>query len=393
MVHDGHIGSKRRYSIAAAIVCNAINAIGLSIALPLLSVILAERGASGLMIGLIAAMSGIATLIVAPFAGVLVHRLGVVASLIGSITVSAASFFAFYFAEPFWLWFVLRFLNGAALALTLVASEFWINALVPARRRGLVTGLYVAIQSVGFVIGPIILVLIGSRGALPFATGTGLMLLAVFPALLGAGAAPVTQNTPRRGAAIAFLLATPIATFAAFVFGALEGGMNLLPVYGMHVGESETIAILLPAAVALGNLFLQVPIGLLSDKVDRRKVIMACAAVGVMAALLMPISARDIWSFFAVLFVWGGVVAALYSVGLALLEGSYSGSKLATANAAFVMLYSAGRLVGPPLVGASIDYWNPHGFAAMMALFPAIYLAVAAFNWIRPDPAQARGVR
>ena len=81
------------------------------------------------------------------------------------------------------------------------------------------------------------------------------------------------------------------------------------------------------------------------------------------------------------LFVWGGVVAALYYVGLALLEGSYSGSKLASAHAAFVMLYSAGRLAGAPLVGAGIDIWSPHGFAVTMALLPAIYLAVAAVTW------------
>jgi MFS family permease len=204
------------------------------------------------------------------------------------------------------------------------------------------------------------------------------MLLAVFPALLGANAAPVAQTSPNRRTVIAFLLATPIATFAAFTFGAIEGGMNLLPIYGMHLGQDKTIAILLAAVVALGNLILQVPIGMLSDKVDRRKVLVVCAAIAVVGAALLPVSAGNAWSFFALLFVWGGVVAALYSVGLALLEGSYSGSKLASANAAFVMFYSAGRLGGPPLVGASIDFWNPHGFAAMMALFPAIYLAVAA---------------
>ena len=116
------------------------------------------------------------------------------------------------------------------------------------------------------------------------------------------------------------------------------------------------MAILLAAIVALGNLVVQVPIGMVSDKVDRRKVLVACAAIAFAGALLLPIAAGNTWSFFAVLFVWGGVVAALYSVGLALLEGRYSGSKLASANAAFVMLYSAGRLTGPPLVGASIDF-------------------------------------
>ncbi len=148
----------------------------------------------------------------------------------------------------------------------------------------------------------------------------------------------------------------------------------------MHVGKGETIAILL-AAVALGNLVLQIPIDLLSDKIDRRKVLIGCAVIAVVGALLLPVSTGNAWSFFAVLFVCGGVVVAFYSVGLALLEGSYSGSKLANANAAFVMLYSAGRLAGPPLVGVSIDLWNPHGFAVMMALFPMVYLAVAAVTW------------
>jgi MFS family permease len=381
VVQDAHIGSKQRYGIAAAIGCNAINAVGLSLSLPLLSVILNERGVSGLMIGLIAAMSGIATLTISPFASVFVHRFGVAATLIGSIIISAVSFFAFYFAQPLWLWFVLRFVNGAGLALTLVASEFWINALVAARRRGLVTGLYLAIQSVGFAVGPLLLAVIGPRGLAPFVAGTGLMLLAVLPALMGSGAAPATQTSPRLGTVLAFLLASPIATLAAFVFGAIEGGMNLLPVYGMQIGKGETIAILLAGVVALGNLILQVPIGMLSDRLDRRKVLIACAAISTVGALLMPASVDNAWSFFALLFVWGGVVAALYSVGLALLEGSYRGTELASANAAFVMLYSAGRLAGPPLIGAGIDLWHPHGFAVMMAVFPAIYLTAAALTW------------
>jgi MFS family permease len=378
MVNGTYIGSKQRYGIAAAVSCVAVNAVGLSIALPLLSLILEERGVSGVMIGSITAMSGIATLVVSPLAATLVHRLGVALTLIVSLVVSALSFLSFYWVDPLWLWFPLRFINGASLALTLVASEFWINALVPAERRGSVTAVYTATQALGFAAGPALLAFIGPHGLPPFAAGTGLMLLAIVPALLGATAAPAVDDPPRHRAVMAFLFATPIATLAAFVFGAVEAGMNLLPVYGMRAGHSETIAVLLATAVALGNLVLQVPIGMLSDRIDRRKVLLACAAVGVAGALLMPISAGNAWLLFAVLLVWGGVVAGLYSIGLALLEGRYTGTELASANAAFVMLYSAGRLVGPPVVGAGIDLWNPHGFAVAMALFPAIYLIVAA---------------
>ena len=95
------------------------------------------------------------------------------------------------------------------------------------------------------------------------------------------------------------------------------------------------------------------------------------------------------WSFFAVLLVWGGVVAALYSVGLALLEGGYSGSKLASANAAFVMLYSAGRQVG--LSGRCGNlYLESYVFAVVMALFPAISLTVATFGEVPSEPATSR---
>jgi hypothetical protein len=84
MVEGAHIGSKQRYGVVAAIGCNAINAAGLSLSLPLLSVVLEARGVSGMRIRLIAAMSGIATLTVSPFATGLVHRFGVAATLSGS---------------------------------------------------------------------------------------------------------------------------------------------------------------------------------------------------------------------------------------------------------------------------------------------------------------------
>jgi hypothetical protein len=80
--------------------------------------------------------------------------------------------------------------------------------------------------------------------------------------------------------------------------------------------------------------------------------------------------------FLGLLVAWGGVIAALYTVGLALVGSHYHGLALARANASFVMLYSVGRVVGPAAVGAGIDLWNPHGFAVTMALFIAIYVAI-----------------
>jgi MFS family permease len=167
---------------------------------------------------------------------------------------------------------------------------------------------------------------------------------------------------------------------AALVFGALEGGMNLLPIYGLRLGEPKTIAALMATAVALGNVILQVPIGLISDTTDRRVVLLACAVIALVATVLMPMAAADTWLFLGLLAVWGGAVAALYSVGLALLGSRFDATTLAQANATFVMFYSIGRVLGPAATGLGIDLWNPHGFTAAIALFLLMYITVAGLS-------------
>jgi MFS family permease len=120
----------------------------------------------------------------------------------------------------------------------------------------------------------------------------------------------------------------------------------------------------------------QIPIGFISDKIDRRKVLLVSAIVTLAGTMAMPIASANTMAFIGLLVVWGGIIAAFYSVGLALVGSHYQGAALAQANASFVMLYSIGRVVGPAVAGAGIDLWNPHGFAVAMALLIAIYVAV-----------------
>jgi MFS family permease len=80
---------------------------------------------------------------------------------------------------------------------------------------------------------------------------------------------------------LSFLTAAPVATLAALVFGAVEtGGFALLALYGLRLGFAPEAAAYLLTAVALGNVALQIPIGLLSDRVDRRLVLLASGLAG-----------------------------------------------------------------------------------------------------------------
>jgi MFS family permease len=365
--------------IAAAILLVTLVGLSLSLFIPLLSLEMERRGISATMSGLNTATAGLGTLVAVPFVPRLAARFGVRPLLALCLTVSAGAGLLFPLL-PFEAWFPLRFLFGALLGVLFTLSEFWITAAAPPARRGLVMGIYATSLSAGFALGPLILAGLGTQGLAPYAAGAGLYLAALLP-LLAAGGATPRLDGERAPPVLATMLAVPVATFAALVFGAIEtGGFALLPVYGLRIGQDETAAAALVSLVAAGNILSQVPIGLLSDRVDRRKLLLAIGLAGAGGALLMPVASASPWLFGAVLVVWGGITGGLYTVGLAHLGSRFRGGDLVAANAAFVMLYSAGLIVGPPLVGIGMDGLGPHGFAVALAAMLAAYAALVAFR-------------
>ena len=91
----------------------------------------------------------------------------------------------------------------------------------------------------------------------------------------------------------------------------------------------------------------------------------------------MPVLAFDWHLMAALLFVWGGVVAALYTIGLAHLGSRLSGHELASANAAFVLCYGLGMVLGPQAIGIAMDLFGANGFSWALALFFAFYIVLA----------------
>lgn len=369
-------------SISAAIA--AISAVGIAIGLgiPLLSFVLENRGYSASLIGMNTATAGAASIAAAPFATPIAERFGVVRTMLGMILISAVSFAGFYFASAFWIWFPLRVSLHFALTVLFILSEYWINVCAPPARRGLILGVYASVLSLGFAFGPWLFAQIGSSGFSPFGVAICIILFAAVPILIAWRESPAITGDKRTSGFARYIVLVPTATGAVLVFGAVEtGGFALFPVYGNRIGFSEAEAALLLSMVGLGNVLLQIPLGLLSDHVrDRRLILVACAVVGLAGMLVLPYSVHS-WSLTAaVLFVWGGCVVGLYTVGLAHLGDSLTGRDLASANAAFVFCYSLGMLLGPQLTGISLDVIGPNGFAWSLAVFFAIYIVLAGIR-------------
>ena len=362
---------------------SAISVVGIAIGLgmPLLSVILETRGHSASMIGLNTAVAGFASIAGAPLATPLARRIGVAWAMLAMITTGALAFVGFYFAPDFWMWFPLRVALHMSLTILFILSEFWISASAPPRRRGLVLGVYATVLSLGFAAGPWLFSRLGSSGFLPFGATVVLVVLAAIPVLAARKESPLLHpnDDEETGGFLRYIWLVPTATFAVLVFGAVEtGGFALFPVYGSRIGYSEANAALLLTMIGLGNVLLQIPIGMISDRIgDRRYLLLVCALVGLAGAAFMPLFASNWHLMAALLFVWGGVVAAMYTVGLAHLGSKLSGHELASANAAFVLCYGVGMVLGPQAIGIGMDMFGPNGFGWALALFFGIYLVLA----------------
>ncbi|WP_298427075.1 MFS transporter [Rhodoblastus sp.] len=372
--------SKTRKQLAAAISCISIVGIGLSLVIPLLALRLEAAGFPARANGLHIAMTGAATLIGAPLTPVLARLLGVRVLLFAAIALGVAALMGFAFVPDYRLWLGIRSLFGLSLTIIFVVSEFWISAAAPPARRGMVLGLYATVLALGFAIGPALLSLTGAQGPLPFFVASALIAAAAVPvALAGADATVKMEGNawPRLGAIFS---AAPVALAASLLYGAVETGLNgLLPVFGLRAGFPQGWATFQLSIIALGNVVFPVPIGLVADRVKKIRLLGFFAIFGFIGALALPAFVTDSTTYAAALFIWGGIIGGLYPVGLAILAEKFHGAQLASANAAYIMMYSLGMIGGPPALGLGLDLASPRGlFDALAVMFLAYLVLIAA---------------
>ena len=369
----------RNASLVAILTTCTASGIGMGLTLPLLGLILERRGYPGTVNGLNLATGGLAAILVTPFVPRWIRKFGTAQYLAAMLAIVAATFVAIYAAPNLWFWFPIRFVLSAALNSLFVVSEFWINQLADERNRGRMVALYAVCLSGGFAVGPAMLGLIGTRGITPFLVGAAMMLLALVPVILARRAAPRIE-THIHQPVLGLLRVAPAALLAAFVFGAIDAGMaGLLPVYGVRSGYSETQAAIFVTAISVGGLLFQYPVGYLADHMDRNRLLTLCALSGVIGAALLPFVIHQPIATYVVLALWGGIVTGIYTIGLTLIGERFKGGELLSANAAYVILYSLGLLVGPAMEGVALDAWNPHGLVVALGGICALYVLFLTF--------------
>src|SRR6185312_7193672 len=348
---------QRGLSLAAVIAASFGVGLSFGIGFPLTALTFETWQQPNWIIGLAGAIPAIAVLIALPILPRLVARLGAVAAIAGGCLAGAVGFLALYAFPLPWAWIGIRLLMSAGFALPWLAGETWINTVAREETRGRV----IAIYAIAFF-----------SGFSPFLVGAAGTAIAGVPILLARRLAPEFCHDGSRSFASAMGLA-PVAMAGAFIGGFAEiSNLSLIPNVALAAGLSPDSALWLLSTMTAGGVALQFPIGWLSDKVSRFTVTIALAIVFIVLALALPMALTTPLAAIVVAFLIGGVILGFYTVGLAIIGEHVGANDLAAANAAFLVMYQAGAIVGPFVAGIAMTTSPVTGFVATVVTLMAV---------------------
>lgn len=383
LASDIPAGANRFRSLAAVFAAAFGVGISISLATPLVSLTAERAGFGAAIAGSLMAVYALTTLVVGPFTPSLLRRFGTIPVLAWGIVLAAVSLLAFPFVSNLLLWFLLRFLMGIGFSFAWIASETWINAIATERDRGRIIGVYASIWGLGVAAGPTILAVVGSAGLLPFLIGSLLLAAGLVPLWFARNLAPRLSHAAERWGVLGVVRAAPLAIGAGILSGFGEAVFfSLVPLYGLRLGFDEAAAVLLTTVFGIGTIALQTPTGWLADYWNRRALLTSVVLLAFVCAIAVPFTAGNslLW---AVIFIWGGMIAGFYTLGLVLLAQRFAGGDLAGANTAFIMSYTVGMIIGPLLGGVGMEIWDPHGLIVAICLSYAAFLCLMLWERLR----------
>lgn len=382
-----HFTPQQRQLSLAAVITGALGVgVGIGALIPLIALRLETQGVDNWLIGMTGGMVPLAVLLFGPFVPRVISRLGTLPSLIAGFVLFNGTVLLFPLIEWLPAWMALRFLSGTAVAIHWVVTETWMNLMATDRNRGRVMAVYVTAMSSGFACGPIIIAETGIEGTRPFLLVAAAMTLAMVPMILARKVAPDMPH--HQGGMLRFTVAAaPVLMLTAFFGGMMDlAVINMLPLYGIAIGVDDKTASYLLTAFVTGNVVLQIPIGWLADRLGKPAIMLVCTGGSLAGAVLLPMVGAPGPLLWILLFLWGGVLFAVYTVALGLLGDRFPPAHLAAANTVFVMVYNLGSFSGPVVAGAAMDLWSKHGMAATIGVSAA--LLMTAVLWRGPREGQ-----
>ena len=299
---------------------------------------------------------------------ILIRRVGHVRVFAALGSFMSAGLIAFPLITETWAWTPLRLILGFCMSGVYVAAESWLNHAATNDTRGKILSAYMIAQTLGVIGAQWLLTFGDAATSVLFIVASILVSLSFGPILLSATPTPAVSVARPMSLRQLFGIA-PLATVGTFFLGSIYATQSgMAAVFGTQIGLTTPQIAFFVAMLFAGALFLQYPIGWLSDVLDRRKLIFAAAAMGAGSCALGLMTDGRSEMLFVAAFLAGGVTTPLYSLFLAYANDDLPADDMPAASGGLVFIFGLGAIAGPLLSGWAMQSLGPHGFWLVLTL-------------------------
>lgn len=311
----------------------------------------------------------------------LIARVGHIRAYAAMATIASAAAILFAMNTHPVTWILLRIVTGYTLVGLYMIIESWLNMISPNDSRGKFFNTYMLITLLATAGGQYFLLLYSPEGFELFAITSILISLALVPIALTRIRQPELIETPKLNLVFLFKK-SPQGIFGTLISGVIVGAFyGMMPVYASKIGLSNTEIASLIATCILGGASLQWPIGLISDKYDRRVILAFISLIASIIALTIYIAGHQFKQLFYVLnFVFGGFIFSLYGLSIAHVNDRIDKDQALEATKGLMQIYGIGAISGPLIASLNMDYLGAQG---IQLFFTATLFILTLFTLMR----------
>lgn len=352
----------------------------------LISLRLNRAGSGTMTIGIVATAYFGGLIIGSLRAADVVRRVGHIRAFAAFVALLSASTLSYALWTQPLFWMLLRLIDGVCVAGVFVCLESWLNDRAEPQMRGSVLAAYMVALYSGQAIGQLLLGASGAMPAIPFQIASILISLAIIPLCLTRSSAPAPVE------ASAFSIRSLLAASPLGAWGAVATGLMLGAFYGMaavHVRRlgldlAETARFMM--IVILGGVALQWPLGRLSDRHDRRRVIVASFAIAALVSVALSMISSGGLLLMALGALFGGLSFALYPLCVAHCNDRLLETERVAASGRLVLLYSIGAALGPVLAAGAMTMAGTGGLFLFIACCAGAAMTVGLWRQRASEP-------
>ena len=341
----------------------------------LLPLRLSVENASAGSIGMIMSMFSVGLLLGGIYTRRLIIRVGHIRVYSACAALAAISILICYLWLNEWVWAVMRILMGFCIAATNIVSDGWLSERATSETRARILATNQIVVLLAMFLGSFMINLADISDATLYIVAGLLLCGGVVPIAMGKATAPEVEDTAPMPI-LKLISTSPVGVTAVLVCGFVLGSLlSMLPVYAESKGIAGFNLSLLVGAAIIGGVVLQLPIGYLADRFERRKVMLNIVLFSMVCTLITPyVLDFDLFIVSLVLIsLSSGIVSSLYPLGISETFDRLQQNEMGSAIGAMIIIYASGGIIGPYTVGLVMEYIGVDYFFTSLAIMQLVF--------------------